>query len=133
MELLPTVEVQWTLKLLRTIEQQDLDYETVRGKQILRALLKEVGVKFAKGYLYKMLQGVANEARRRSLLINPNGSTPLSSAYGDVNGMFPSLTGWEQTKGILMRHIANAEIHLGEIMRGRTLNKRRASPWSLKK
>ena len=79
MELLPTVEVQWTLKLLRTIEQQqqDLDYETVRGKQIIRALLKEVGVKFAKGYLYKMLKGVANEARRRSLLINPNGSTPL--------------------------------------------------------
>ena len=120
MELLPTVEVQWTLKLLRTIEQQqqDLDYETVRGKQIIGALLKEVGVKFAKGYIYKMLKGVANEARRRSLLINPNGSTPLSSAYGDVNGMFPSQTGWDQ---ILMRHIANAEIHLGEILFGREL------------
>ena len=128
MELRTTRQVQGTLELLRTIEHQDLDYETVAERQIISALLQEVGVEFAKGYLYKVLQGVANEARRRSLLINPNGSTPLSSAYGDVNGMFPSLTGWEQTKGILMRHIANAEIHLGEILFGRTprnLNRRR--------
>ncbi len=123
------MEVQGTLELLRALgsQQQDLDYETVKGKQIIRALLKEVDVKFAKGYIYQMLKGVANEARRRSLLINPNGSTPMSSEYGDVNGMFPSLTGWEQTKGILMRHIANAEIHLGEILFGRNLN-RRAPP-----
>ena len=127
MELRTTRQVQGTLELLRTIEHQDLDYETVSERQIISALLQEVGVEFAKGYLYKVLQGVANEARRRSLLINPDGVSQTSSAYGNVSAMLPSATGWEQTKGILMRHIADAEICLGELLFNRASAERNGS------
>ena len=84
---------------------QDLRYEHdgVSGRQILGALLKEVDVRGSNGFLYKVLQMVANEARERSLLINPNQYTreTYSTAVGNTNKMLPSEIGWEQTKGIL--------------------------------
>ena len=121
METVPTNEVQGFLQLLRHIEQQDLDYEAVAENQIIGALLKEVGVQYAKGYLYKVLQGVANEARRRALLINPDATTreTYSTAVGNTSRMLPSSVGWEQTKGILIRHLADAEAHLAKILRDR--------------
>jgi hypothetical protein len=121
MEAASSEEVQGFLQLLRHIEQQDLDYKKVEGNQIIGALLKEVGVQFAKGYLYQVLQGVANEARRRSLLINPNefDRRTYSAAVGNTGRMLPSSVGWEQTKGILMRHLAEAEAYLAKIMRER--------------
>ena len=89
-----------SVELLDTVERQDLDYEEVAGRQIISALLLELGVRFAKGYLYQVLQGVANEARRRGLLINPNHyeRTTYSTAVGNTCRMLPSAVGWEQTK-----------------------------------
>ena len=121
MENAPTKEIQGSLELVRTIEQQDLSYNQVTGRQIISALLREVGVHFAKGYLYQVLQGVANEARRRSLLINPNefDRQTYSAAVGNTDNMLPSALGWEQTKGILMRHLAEAELYLTRVLRER--------------
>ena len=86
---------------------QDLRYghDGVSGSQILSALLKEVDVRGSNGFLYKVLQMVANEARERGLLINPNQYTreTYSTAVGNTNKMLPSEFGWEQTKGILRR------------------------------
>ena len=123
MENAPTTKVEGTLELLRVIERQDLDYNKVSGKQIIGALLKEVGVQFAKDYLYMVLQGVANEARRRSLLINPNefDRQTYSAAVGNTDRMLPSLQGWEQTKGVLTRHLAEAELYLVRILRSRRI------------
>ena len=121
METVPTNEVQGFLQLFRYIEQQDLDYEAVAENQIIGALLKEVGVHYAKGYLYKVLQGVANEARQRALLINPDATTreTYSTAVGNTSRMLPSSVGWEQTKGILMRHLRNADTYLRGILTDR--------------
>ena len=121
MENAPTKEIQGSLELVRTLEQQDLSYNQVTGRQIISALLREVGVQFAKGYLYQVLQGVANEARRRSLLINPNefDRQTYSAAVGNTSNMLPSAFGWEQTKGILMRHLSEAELYLTRVLRGR--------------
>ena len=92
---------------------QDLRYEHdgVSGRQILGALLKEVDVRGSNGFLYTLLQMVANEARRRGLLINPNPYTreTYSTAVGNTDRMLPSEYGWEQTKGILMRHVILAK------------------------
>ena len=78
---------------------RNLDYAKVQGMQIIKALNK--GKPFTEGDLYKLQQTVANEARTRGLLINPN---PYGrTGYGDTSVMVPSVTGWEQTKGIQRR------------------------------
>ena len=80
---------------------KDLDFLTVDGMQIITALLANVGLDYATGALYEKQQHVANEARNRGLLINPN---PFGrTGYGDTSVMRPSMTGWEQTKGIQRR------------------------------
>ena len=80
---------------------KDLDFGAVEGMQIIRALNANVGLDFADGDLYEKQQHVANEARNRGLLINPN---PFGrTGYGDTSVMRPSMTGWEQTKGIQRR------------------------------
>ena len=102
-------ELRKGLEAINAIVRRDLNYDSVAGKQIISALLKEAGVPFAKGLFYQVLQGVANEARRRSLLVNPNVNESYSTAVGNTARMCPSETGWEQTKGILSRHVAEAE------------------------
>jgi len=82
---------------------RNLPYATVQGMQIIRALNVNInqGNPFTEGELYKLQQAVANEARSRGLLINPN---PYGRAgFGDTSVMEPSLGGWEQTKGIQRR------------------------------
>ena len=121
MENATTEQLRGCVLLLDTLERQDLDYNTVAGRQIISALLQELGVRFAKGYLYRVLQGVANEARRRGLLINPNefDRQTYSTAVGNTDRMLPSVAGWEQTKGIFTRHLTNARDYLTGILRRR--------------
>ena len=121
MEHKTTEELRGFVQLLDTVERQDLDYDTVAGRQIIGALLQELGVRFAKGYLYQVLQGVANEARRRGLLINPNqfDRQTYSTAVGNTSRMLPSMQGWEQTKGIFTRHLRDARGYLVGILRQR--------------
>ena len=121
MEGATTKELRGTIELLDTIERQDLDYDAVSGRQIISALLQEVGVRYAKGYLYQVLQGVANEARRRGLLINPNpyARQTYSTAVGNTSRMLPSMQGWEQTKGIFSRHLVDARGYLATLLRQR--------------
>ncbi len=121
MEHKTTEELQKSVQQLDRIQRQDLDYNAVAGRQIMSALLREVGVRFAEGYLYQVLQGVANEARRRGLLINPNpfNRQTYSTAVGNADRMMPSLQGWEQTKGIFSRHLHDARSYLVGILRQR--------------
>ncbi len=93
------------------VRMQNRRYGGVSGRQILSALFKEVGVRGSSGFLYTVLQMVANEARQRGLLINPNPYTreTYSTAVGNTTRMLPSEYGWEQTKGILRRHIILAK------------------------
>ena len=121
MEELNPRQAQEVVRLLDTIERNDLDYEEVSGRQIISALLKEIGVRFAEGYLYRVIQNVASEARRRHLLINPNPYTreTYSAAVGNTSRMLPSMQGWEQTKGIFTRHLRDARGYLVGILRQR--------------
>ena len=111
---LTSEQARKVIHVLDTIDRNDLDYSVVSGKQIISALLREIGIEFAEGYLYTILQQVASEARERHLLINPNPRTgeTYSAAVGNTNRMHPSATGWEQTKGILTRRLAIARKHL---------------------
>ena len=98
--------------LAEAVHRQDLAFPDVDGRQIMSALLREIGVR--KGLpndslLWKCLQRVANEARKRGLLINPNpwSRETYSSAVGNTSRMLPSSQGWEQTKGILSRELVD--------------------------
>ena len=111
-------EARKVVRLLEGLRRNDLEYEDVSGRQIISALLEEIGVKFAEGYLYQVIKNVASEARRRHLLINPNPYTreTYSAAVGNTNRMLPSLTGWNQTKGILARHLYDARQDLLRVL-----------------
>ena len=122
MENKPTVQVVRAWKELADIEFQDLRYDQVQGSQIMSALLGEINVPFAKKLLYKVLQGAANEARRRALLINPTSAEgTYSRAVGNAQRMLPSQQGWEMTKGILRRHVHDAKAYLNNILNSRNL------------
>ena len=104
---------------IRAIVRLDLTYADVAGNQIIRALLKECNLNFATGFVYAVLQGAANEARRRGLLINPNPhdrSDGYSAAVGNTQLMFPSTVGWEMTKGILIRHLHDATNYVDQVI-----------------
>jgi hypothetical protein len=104
---------------IRAIVRRDLRFAGVAGNQIIRALLKECNLNFASGFVYAVLQGAANEARRRGLLINPNPhdrSDGYSAAVGNTQLMFPSMGGWEMTKGILIRHLHNATNYVDQVI-----------------
>ena len=80
---------------------KDLRFSAVSNMQIITALNANIDVEYATGNLYEKQQNVANEARKRGLLINPN---PFGrTGYGDTSVMRPSMTGWEQIKGIQRR------------------------------
>ena len=108
-------ELREARREMRGIVRGDLSHNDVAGLQIIKALLKEIGRKFADGFLYRVIQDVANEARRRCLLINPNPfdrTMQYSDAVGNVQRMLPSAVGWEQTKGILSRQLKQGEEYL---------------------
>ena len=94
------------------VNQKDLFFKDVSEKQIIGALLRELGIKFAEGYLYKLLQEVANKARRRGLLLNPSRNESYSTAVGNTERMKPSKMGWAQTQGILKRELHEASEYL---------------------
>ena len=98
--------------LAESVRRQDLTFHNVAERQIMSALLREIDAR--KGLpntslLWKCLQRVANEARKRGLLINPNpySRETYSSAVGNTSKMLPSSQGWEQTKGILSRELVD--------------------------
>ena len=116
-------ELRKAQREMRGIVRGDLPHNDVAGLQIVKALLKEIGRRFADngGFLYRVIQDVANEARRRSLLINPNPfdrTMQYSDAVGNVQRMMPSAVGWEQTKGILTRQLKQGEEYL-QTLKGR--------------
>lgn len=104
--------VQALRSLLSVLEaivvQGQLPYSEVEGTQIMSALLKACKLGSQTGYIWLTLQGVANEARRRNLLFNPNfhaRETYSSALQPNCDNMRPCRQGWEMTKGILMRHV----------------------------
>ena len=102
------------------VNQKDLFFKDVSEKQIIGALLRELGIKFAEGYLYKLLQEVANKARRRGLLLNPIHNQSYSTAVGNTERMKPSEMGWAQTQGILKRELHEASEYLRRVHLSRT-------------
>jgi len=124
MEQAPLEALELTLSELMSLSRQDLFFRKVAGKQIMKALCQECGIRFARDFFYKVLQGAANEARRRGLLINPNAYTQEQHAT-HTNAcpslMLPSKYGWEMTKGILTRHLADAVNYISELIRAQEL------------
>ena len=96
--------------------RRDLFFHDVSDKQIIGALLRELGIRFAEGYLYRLLQEVANKARRRGLLNNPIRNESYSTAVGNTERMKPSAMGWAQTQGILVRELHEARIYLRNVL-----------------
>ena len=99
--------------------RKDVRFHKVSDKQIISALLFELDIRFAKGYLYKLLQEVANKARRRGLLLNPSRNQSYSTAVGNTERMKPSAMGWAQTQGILVRELHEARIYLRNMLSDR--------------
>ena len=93
---------------MQMVEFKDLDYSEVAGKQIVKALNLNIGEALVRGDLYQLQQNVANEARKRGLLTNPNPHGHTAYVPNDVSKMVPSATGWEMTKGIQMRFLRHA-------------------------
>ena len=95
---------------LRGVKRNDLRFPAVSNLQIIAALNKECDRSFAQGILYQVLKEVANEARRKGLLRNPNrwGNEFARHGSEDTGRMKPSAQGWEMTKGILSRQLADA-------------------------
>lgn len=96
---------------MRTQLRDDVHIADVAGLQIIKALLRVINRNFATGYMYRILQDTANEARERGLLINPNPFTleTYSTAVGNTDRMHPSTYGWEQAVGILRRRFNEAK------------------------
>ena len=99
--------------------RKDVRFHEVSDKQIISALLFELDIRFAEGYLYKLLQEVANKARRRGLLCNPIHNQSYSTAVGNTERMKPSAMGWAQTQGILVRELHEARIYLRNMLSDR--------------
>ena len=118
MEEATTTEIRSTLRRVVGLESQDLEYETVSQRQIISALNENRGLPFATNFLYAVQQGVANEARRRGLLVNPNAYSreTYSTAVGNTSRMLPSARGWEQIKGIQIRHFREARDYLANLL-----------------
>ena len=114
-----TTQLTVWIKALLGIKRKWFPYKDVADKQIISA-----GTGFthgATGFIYKVLQGAANEARKAGLLKNPNPATKqtYSTSVGNTDRMMPSPDGWDQTQGILSRHIYNASNMLLNILRSR--------------
>ena len=116
-----TTQITVWYNAMLAIRRRWCRYEDVAEKQIISALLWETRlVHGATGYVYRVLQEAANEARRKGLLLNPTAATLYSTAVGNADRMKPSADGWEQTQGILSRHLAQGAETLLKILLSRT-------------
>ena len=116
-----TTQITVWYNVMLAIKRRWCRYEDVAEKQIISALLWETQlVHGATGYVYHVLQEVANEARNGGLLENPVGDELWSSKVGNADRMKPSAHGWEQTQGILSRHLALGAELLFKILLSRT-------------
>jgi hypothetical protein len=116
-----TTQITVWYNALHAITRRWCRYEDVAERQIISALLWETQlVHGATGFVYHVLQEAANEARRTGLLLNPTAATLYSTAVGNADRMKPSADGWEQTQGILSRHLAQGAETLLKILLSRT-------------
>ena len=111
------MDLREEMTLAQSVRRQDLTFPNVAERQIMSALLREIDARKGlpnSSLLWKCLQRVANEARKRGLLINPNpySRETYSSAVGNTSKMLPSSQGWEQTKGILSRELVDLRENL---------------------
>ena len=83
---------------MEAVTNLNVGFAAVANMQIIAALNTNLGKRFVTGLLYDLQRAVANEARNRGLLINPNPGG--AGATGDTSIMLPSLHGWEETKYI---------------------------------
>ena len=91
---------------MEAVTNLNLSFAAVAGMQIIAALNSNLGKRFVTGLLYDVQRAVANEARERGLLINPNPGGP--AATGNTTIMLPSLHGWEETKNLQLLYLDNA-------------------------
>ena len=92
------------------VKFRDLLFAKVQNMQIIQALNANIDIDWADGVLYKKQKEIANEARNRNLLINPNSEGP--TAFNWCTGVLkPKATGWEQIKGIQRRVL----LSMGEV------------------
>ena len=84
------------------VQFRDLLFDKVKNMQIIQALNANVNVDWADGELYKKQKLVANEARNRGLLLNPNSEGPTAYNWCP-DSLKPKDPGWEQVKGIQRR------------------------------
>jgi len=91
---------------MEAVTNLNLSYAAVADMQIIAALNSNLGKRFVTGLLYDVQRAVANEARERGLLINPNPGGP--AATGNTTIMLPSLHGWEETKNLQLLYLDNA-------------------------
>ena len=102
---------------LHNYEFRELSYDDVASRQIMSALLKTCNLHGVPNdsYTWRVLKNVANQARRRGLLFNPNPysrETYSAAVQANCDNMRPSRHGWEMTKGILMKHVVNSTADL---------------------
>ena len=115
-----TTQITVWYNVMLAIRRRWCRYEDVAEKQILAALLWETRLAPQSGYVYRVLQGGANEARGKRLLNNPLGDDLWSRMVGNADRMKPSADGWEQTQGMLSRHLAQGAEKLFLILLSRT-------------
>ena len=80
----------------------DLPFAEVEGKQIIASLNANLGRSFTGGQLYRSLQKVANESRKKGWLINPGDDGPRACRY-NTGAMMPSRDGWANVKRLQRR------------------------------
>lgn len=125
MEAATNTEIRAALTMLTSVQNHNMPFAEVNGKQIIGALNHNLGLRSSRGYLYQVQQEVANEARSRGLIRNPdpfNQAQSYSTAVGNTARMMPSAHGWEQTKGIQVRHMINAAADLRQLLFRREQN-----------
>ena len=87
------------MEAMQVVNFKDLLFEQVKNMQIIQALNANVNVDWADGELYKKQKLVANEARNRGLLLNPNSEGPTAYNWC-TDSLKPKDPGWELVKGI---------------------------------
>ena len=115
------------LTLQEAITMLDLPYDDVASRQIMSAFLKTCNLNGVPNdsYTWRVLKNVANEARRRGLLFNPNPysrETYSAAVQANCDNMRPSRHGWEMTKGILKKHLLNSRRDLNRMILKREQN-----------
>ena len=105
------------MEAMQVVNFKDLLFEQVKNMQIIQALNANVNIDYAEGELYKKQKLVANEARNRGLLLNPNSEGPTAYNWC-TDSLKPKDPGWEQVKGIQRRILLQADaenLSMGEV------------------